>query len=74
MMRRVAVVACALGFAFHVTACGRITRNVRVVADRPSNVNELWQEPSDIQQRELREAEVEFAKAAPTVQEVEFAA
>jgi hypothetical protein len=54
MMRRVAAVACALGFAFHATACGRITKEVRVVAaDRPLNIGELWQEPSDIHQRDL---------------------
>jgi hypothetical protein len=52
-MRRLAAIACALAFAVQLGACGRITRDVRVVADRPSNVNELWQEPSDIQQRDL---------------------
>jgi hypothetical protein len=54
MMRRVAAVLCALGFAVHAGACGRITREVRIVtADRPANVNELWQEPSNLQQRDL---------------------
>lgn len=53
-MRRVAAIVCALGFAVHVGACGRITRDVRVVTpDRPANVNELWLEPSNIQQRDL---------------------
>src|SRR5688500_1408779 len=53
MMRRLAAIACALAFTVQFGACGRITRNVRVVADRPASVNELWQEPSDIQRRDL---------------------
>jgi hypothetical protein len=52
-MRRVAAVVCVLGLAVHAGACGRINREVRVVADRPASVNQLWQEPSNIQQREL---------------------
>ncbi len=52
-MRRLAVIAFALAFAVQLGACGRITRNVRVVADRPASVNELWQEPADIQRRDL---------------------
>jgi hypothetical protein len=54
MMRRVAVLVCTLGFAVHLGACGRITREVRVVpGDRPSHANELWQEPSNIERRDL---------------------
>jgi hypothetical protein len=53
MMRRLAAIACALAFAVQLGACGRISRNVRVVADRPASVDELWQEPSDIQRRDL---------------------
>ena len=38
----------------HVGACGRITREVRVVpGDPPADLRELWQEPADIQQRDL---------------------
>ena len=51
-MRRVAVVACALGL-FQVAACGRIAREVRLVADRPVAIGELWQEPSNLAQRDL---------------------
>src|SRR5687768_8502757 len=53
MMRRLAAIACALAFALQLAACARITRNVRVVADRPASVNELWQDPADIQRRDL---------------------
>jgi hypothetical protein len=54
MMRRIAAFLCLLALAVHVAACGRISRNVRVLpGDRPVNINELWQEPSDIQQRDL---------------------
>jgi hypothetical protein len=53
-MRRLAAIACALAFAVQLGACGRITRDVRVAAtDGPPNINGLWQEPSDIQQRDL---------------------
>jgi hypothetical protein len=53
-MRRLAVVLCALGFAVHLGGCGRISREVRVVpADPPASVDELWQQPSDIPQRDL---------------------
>jgi hypothetical protein len=38
MMRRLAAMACALAFAAQLAACGRITRDVRVIADRPPNV------------------------------------
>ena len=51
--RRVAALACVLAFAVQLAACSRISRDVRLVADRPTSVDELWQEPSDIQQRDL---------------------
>ena len=51
---RVAVVVYVMGLAVCVAACGRISRDVRVVpADRPATINELWQEPGDIQRRDL---------------------
>lgn len=52
-MRRLAVVLCALAPDADVSACGRITRDVRVVADRPTDIAELWQEPSNIERRDL---------------------
>ena len=53
-MRRAAASLCALVLAIQVSACGRITREVRVVpGDRPPDIGEMWQQPSDIQQRDL---------------------
>ncbi len=52
-MRRMAATCCAVGLVVQAAACGRITREVRLVADPPASVEELWQEPSDIQQRDL---------------------
>jgi hypothetical protein len=52
-MRGIAFVVCGLGLLVQVAACGRITRQVRLVADPPAAVGERWQEPSDIQQRDV---------------------
>jgi hypothetical protein len=52
-MRRVPAVLCVVGVALHLSACGRLTREVRLVAAQPANIHELWQEPADIQQRDL---------------------
>jgi hypothetical protein len=54
MMTRVAAVLGTLAIALYLGACGRITREVRVVPSvPPADPGELWQEPSDIQQRDL---------------------
>ena len=53
MMRGIALVVCGLGLVVQVAACGRITRQVRLVADPPAAVAQLWQEPSDMQTRDL---------------------
>jgi hypothetical protein len=53
MMGRTAIVLFALTLTVDVAACGRIMRDVRVVTDRPSQIAELWQEPSNIEQRDL---------------------
>src|SRR5687768_6455146 len=53
MMRRTAIVFVALALTVDMAACGRIMRDVRVVTDRPSQIAELWQEPSNIEQRDL---------------------
>ena len=52
-MRRIAFVLCGLGLALEAAACGRISRQVRLVADPPAAIGELWQEPSDIRQRDV---------------------
>ena len=52
-MARAFVLAVALGTAVAVGACGRITRDVRLVADPRATVGELWQEPSDLERRDL---------------------
>ena len=52
-MRGAAAACCALGLVIQVVACGRITREVRLAVDLRASVEELWQEPSDIQQRDL---------------------
>jgi hypothetical protein len=52
-MRGIAFVVCGLGLLLQVAACGRITRQVRLVADPPAAVDELWQEPTDLQQRDV---------------------
>jgi hypothetical protein len=43
-MSRVAVAAVALGVTAAMAACGRIARHVRLVADPPARLEELWQE------------------------------
>ena len=52
-MSRVAVAAVALGLTAAITACGRIARDVRLVADPPARIEELWQEPSDLARQDL---------------------
>jgi hypothetical protein len=42
-----------LATAVAVGACGRITRDVRLVSDPRATVAELWQEPSDLERRDL---------------------
>src|SRR5688572_21046285 len=52
-MRRAAFALCALGVVLHAAGCGRISRDVRLVAEPPASIAELWQEPSDLQKRDL---------------------
>jgi hypothetical protein len=52
LMARAFVLAVALGTVV-VAACGRITREVRLVSDPRATVGELWQEPSDLERRDL---------------------
>jgi hypothetical protein len=52
-MRRLLAVFCALALGVQVAACGRITREVRLIPDPPADIGELWQEPSNVAQRDL---------------------
>jgi hypothetical protein len=52
-MRRVAFALFALGVVLNAAGCGRISRDVRLVAEPPATIDELWQEPPDIRQRDL---------------------
>jgi hypothetical protein len=52
-MSRTLVLAIALGTAVFGAACGRITREVRLTSDPKATVDELWQEPSDLERRNL---------------------
>jgi hypothetical protein len=50
-MSRTFVLVIALAAA--VAACGRITREVRLTSDPRARVDELWQEPPDLERRNL---------------------
>jgi hypothetical protein len=52
-MRPLACVLLALVGAIESTGCGRIQRDVRLVAEPPASVSELWQEPKDVERRDL---------------------
>jgi hypothetical protein len=52
-MPRVSALTIVLAIAVAVAACGRFTRDVRLVSDPRATVDELWQEPSDIAGRDL---------------------
>jgi hypothetical protein len=51
-MTGAAILLVALGTA---VACGRITRDVKVVPDPAAAVEQLWQEPADLERRNLYE-------------------
>ena len=51
-MTRAAILVLALGAA---AACGRITRDVKLVPDPAAALEELWQEPADLKRRNLYE-------------------
>jgi hypothetical protein len=54
MMRRLIAGLCASVLAVQVFACGRISRDVRLLpSDPPAHVNELWQDPANLEQRDL---------------------
>ncbi len=52
-MARSTPVAVALVLAFAVSACGRLSKDVKVVPDPASTIGELWPEPADISTRDL---------------------
>ncbi|HJR59505.1 MAG TPA: hypothetical protein VJ813_08910 [Vicinamibacterales bacterium] len=45
--------ACALGVGIVAAGCARGLRQVQLVQGHPASVGELWQEPADIEQRDL---------------------
>jgi hypothetical protein len=53
LMARTLLLAVALAAAVTAGACGRITRDVRLVSDPRATVGELWQEPADLERRNL---------------------
>ena len=52
-MHRAALLALALCAVVATAACGRFTREVKLVAEPAAPVEELWQEPADIGRRDL---------------------
>jgi hypothetical protein len=52
-MRHLAYLLCAIGFVFQLAGCARSLRQVQPVQGQPASIAELWQEPSDIRQRDL---------------------
>ena len=52
-MRRLAYLLCALGVVSQLAGCARSLRQVQPVQGQPASIAELWQEPSDIRQRDL---------------------
>jgi hypothetical protein len=50
---RRAALAIVVASAVAIVGCGRITRDVRLVAEPGARVDELWQEPLDLERRDL---------------------
>jgi hypothetical protein len=53
LMSRTLIAAVVLGTVAAVAGCGRISKEVRLVSDPRATVRELWQEPKDIERRNL---------------------
>ena len=52
-MRRLGSLLCAVACLFQLAGCARGLRQVQPVQGSPASIAELWQEPSDIRQRDL---------------------
>ena len=52
-MRTVGSLLCAIACLFQLAGCARGLRQVQPVQGPPASIAELWQEPSDIRQRDL---------------------
>jgi hypothetical protein len=52
-MPRVSLLAIVLGAMVATAACGRFTREVKLVAEPAARIDELWQEPNDVARRDL---------------------
>ena len=52
-MSRFITLTLSLALAGAVSACGRLSRDVRVTPDPGASIGELWQEPAAIEQRDL---------------------
>ena len=52
-MSRVGLLAIVLGSMIATAACGRFTREVKLVAHPVAPIDELWQEPKDVARRDL---------------------
>jgi hypothetical protein len=53
LMPRVSLLAIVLGAMVATAACGRFTREVKLVAEPAARIDELWQEPNDVARRDL---------------------
>jgi hypothetical protein len=54
-MRPESLVHVVLVVAFACVSCGRVAREVKLVSDRPTGIEQLWQEPTNIAGRDLFE-------------------